>query len=479
MPNGSHTYEVRAIDAAGNIDPTPASHTWVIDTLLPETTITSAPPNPSNDLTPTFSFSSSEAGSSFERRYDGGTWKPVLSPNTLPLLSNGSHTFEVRSIDTAGNIDPTPATYTWMIDTIGPETSITFTPPNASPSNSAQFLFTSTETGSTFERKLDGGLWQTTTSPEILSGLSDGSHTYKVRAIDPVGNIDPTPASYTWSIDTVIPNTTITSTPDNPSGSSTATFAFSSSENPSSFQRRLDGAAWQGVASPEVLTGLVDGSHTYEVRAIDPTGNTDPTPASYSWTIDSTAPGTPVLLSPLDGALVGSNVILEWSGYGDEYEIELDGVSLPVTETSFSLPPTVEGNHTWRVRAVDFAGNVSAWTPLWTFTLDNIPPGQVQLLSPSNGSLLSTGGEAFSWEEVFDANNIAYYVLQIDQDPTFPNPGFLEATSGNLILPIPPPGSAPLYWRVRAVDTPGNLGAWSQTWSYSGSSSLDTPTLLL
>lgn len=479
LTNGSHTYEIRAIDAAGNIDPTPASHTWVIDTLLPETTLVSSPPNPSNDLTPTFTFSSSEAGSSFKRRYDGNTWKPILSPDTLPFLSNGSHTYEVRAIDLAGNIDPTPATYTWTIDTIGPDTSITVTPPNLSSSDSATFLFTSTETGSTFERKLDGGAWQTTTSPETLSGLSEGSHTYKVRAFDSIGNIDPTPASYTWSIDTVTPNTTITSTPGNPSGSSNATFTFSSSENPSSFQRRLDSGAWQGVASPEVLTGLVDGNHTYEVRAIDPTGNTDPTPASYSWLIDSAAPGTPVLLSPLDGALVGANTILQWSGDGDSYEVDFDGTPVSVSGTTFALSSSPEGNHTWRVRAIDLAGNVSGWSPLWSFTLDNIPPGQVQLLTPANGSLLSTGGVAFSWEEVFDSNNIAYYVLQLDENPTFPNPVFLEATSANLFLPIPPPGSAPLYWRVRAVDIPGNSGAWSQTWSYSGTNSLDTPTLLL
>ena len=163
----------------------------------------------------------------------------------------------------------------------------------------------------------------------------------------------------------------------------------------------------------------------------------------------------------------------------DSYEVDFDGTPVSVLGNTFALSSSPEGNHTWRVRAVDLAGNVSGWSALWSFTLDNIPPGQVQLLTPANGSLLSTGGETFSWEELFDQNDIAYYVLQLDENATFPNPVFLEATSANLFLPIPPPGSALLYWRVRAVDTPGNLGAWSQTWSYSGTNSLDTPTLLL
>ncbi len=87
------------------------------DTTAPETTITATPPNPSNSADATFEFASSEPNSTFECRIDGGAWTPCTNPQTYNGLSNGSHTFEVRATDQTGNVDPTPASYTWVIDT--------------------------------------------------------------------------------------------------------------------------------------------------------------------------------------------------------------------------------------------------------------------------------------------------------------------------------------------------------------------------
>ena len=60
---GSHTFQVRATDTAGNTDATPASYTWTVDLTAPNSTIDSNPADPSNNTTPSFSFSSTEAGS--------------------------------------------------------------------------------------------------------------------------------------------------------------------------------------------------------------------------------------------------------------------------------------------------------------------------------------------------------------------------------------------------------------------------------
>ena len=74
-----------------------------------------------------------------------------------------------------------------------------------------------------------------------------------------------------------------------------------SSEEGATFECTLDGGAFAACVSPHEVTGLGDGSHTFEVRAIDAAGNVDPTPASHAWTVDATAP-TVVRTGPADGA---------------------------------------------------------------------------------------------------------------------------------------------------------------------------------
>src|SRR5207302_1366469 len=87
LGEGSHTFDVRATDAAANADGTPATRTWTIDLTAPDTTIDSAPPALANDSTPTFTFSSSEPGSTFECRVDGGGWASCSSPHTTGSLA--------------------------------------------------------------------------------------------------------------------------------------------------------------------------------------------------------------------------------------------------------------------------------------------------------------------------------------------------------------------------------------------------------
>ena len=135
--------------------------------------------------------------------------------------------------------------------------------------------------------------------------------------------------------DTTAPETSITSAPADPSASADATFEFSSSEAGSTFECSLDSAAFNSCFSPAEYTGLTDGSHTFEVRATDGSGNTDPTPASYTWTIDTTAPvPADISVTAVDPASLpagSTNVLITVSGSGfvDGATITFEGGSGP------------------------------------------------------------------------------------------------------------------------------------------------------
>ena len=91
------------------------------DTTPPDTTVTSAPRSPTRDATPTFTFSSSEPGVSFQCKLrTSRDWVPCGSPFTLPVFGDGVHTFEVYAVDRANNIDPTFARVTFTLDTRAP-----------------------------------------------------------------------------------------------------------------------------------------------------------------------------------------------------------------------------------------------------------------------------------------------------------------------------------------------------------------------
>ena len=118
-----------------------------IDTIAPTTSIGAKPSNPSNVAAPTFGFSSSEPGSTFECSLDGGAYAACASPLTLPTLGEGPHTFHVRATDVAGNVDPSPAGWSWTIDTVPPAAGMNN--PGSHLSGTVSLSSTSTDVGGT------------------------------------------------------------------------------------------------------------------------------------------------------------------------------------------------------------------------------------------------------------------------------------------------------------------------------------------
>lgn len=306
LDDGSHTFSVRARDAAGNVDSTPATHTWQVDaTAPPSPVITLAPSNPSGDATPRFEFSDLDPSAGFRCALDGGAFVDCSSGAfTAPALSNGGHTFGVEAVDPAGNTSRVTS-YAWTVDTVSSLVTFTEKPPLLTNQTSATFGFSASKPGSSFQCALDSAPFSACSSPKVYSRLGNGSHTVAIRAIR-LGLIGP-PSRYTWTVDLVPPQTTIATAPPAESGSAAATFAFSGSEQ-ATFTCRLDGAGPTPCTSPRTYAGLGDGTHTFAVQAVDRAGNADPTPAAYSWHIAGVGPPTQDLRPPANVGRVKRNV---------------------------------------------------------------------------------------------------------------------------------------------------------------------------
>jgi hypothetical protein len=113
---GSHAFEVTATDEFGNVETTPAVRSWTVDLTSPDTAITSGPGTTINTASATFTFESADPdGAGFECSLDSSDWIPCASPTTYSNLPNGAHTVSVRTVDRAGNRDPSPATSAFTV----------------------------------------------------------------------------------------------------------------------------------------------------------------------------------------------------------------------------------------------------------------------------------------------------------------------------------------------------------------------------
>jgi hypothetical protein len=87
-----------------------------------------------------------------------------------------------------------------LADTTAPNTTIKKGPAGETEKEKAKFKFRSSEPGSTFECKLDGKSFKKCSSPKTFSNLDAEKHKFKVRATDPAGNTDPSPAKRRWEV---------------------------------------------------------------------------------------------------------------------------------------------------------------------------------------------------------------------------------------------------------------------------------------
>ncbi len=197
IPDGVRTLKARSVDAAGNSRTD--SRPIVIDNDLPTTTILKGPAALVRTSSQVVYFSS-EPGSTFSCSLDGAPFKPCSSPMVFAGLASRRHVFKVRATDPAENLESTPKQWKWRVDRTAPATKIVHKKATTVPPGRAAFVFTADETA-TFRCSLDGKLWTLCAARVRYAKLRPGRHTFRVRAVDAVGNVDPTPAGFAWRVD--------------------------------------------------------------------------------------------------------------------------------------------------------------------------------------------------------------------------------------------------------------------------------------
>jgi hypothetical protein len=193
-------------------------------------------------------------------------------------------------------------------DTSPPDTAL-LTGPQASASPDVAFTYAAVPSFDVFvfECRIDSDnvadFQQCPEAGQSLTGLADGTHRFDVRAMDWDFNFDPSPASRTFTVDTVAPETTILDGPTGTIATDSATFTYEGSADAIAFECRLDDAAFSACPSDgSILTGLAVGSHGFDVRALDAAGNVDASPAERAFTVTSPVvtppPATPDECTP-------------------------------------------------------------------------------------------------------------------------------------------------------------------------------------
>jgi hypothetical protein len=449
----------------------------------------------------TFSASPDVVGETFKCNLDSIAAPSVecTSPKQYTGLAEGTHNFKVQAFDASGMSDGTILTQTFTVDTTSPTAPVPISPADESiiSDNSPSFSWSASTDNSLshYELWVDGAKLAgaaldicssgtCTTTPMVLA---EGQHTWFVRAQDTAGNATDSSTS-TFTIDSVPPDVPVLVSPANGAvlPSASPSFEWQASGDAGvgldHYELWIDGSKDQDVAlgtcagetcSAQPASPLGLGTHNWFIRAVDGAANHTDT-ATRSIVVDTEPPTAPVLTAPADGAVTTAGFpAFSWEesndpGSGiDHYELFIDGtkdrdVALGAcTAGSCTVPPDSilsEGPHTWKVRAVDEAGNTTD-SATRTLTLDSQFPSAPGNAGPADGAVLTTTSPGFSWSESTDpapGTGIDHYDLVIDGAANHEVAPDACSAGTCSAQPAAPLAQGAHTWSVQAVDGAGN-----------------------
>jgi Bacterial Ig-like domain/PAP2 superfamily/Putative Ig domain/Bacterial Ig-like domain (group 3) len=449
LTNGTQTLTAIATDVAGNISQPSTTLSIVVDTLLPQLTVSTPVAQPLLDAARLTGSLDGTGGpiTSATYRFDTGTEIPITLNATTGAfdqalnftgITNGAHTLTISSTDTAGNILNQTYNVTVALDqnapvitailvqdsgssttdaiTFNPAVSGTVTDLNAVASFKAGFNGAPTASFIDIlpQRQADGSFTLTRAQLETMNGgtLPDGAYTLKLQAQDALGNVSAV-FNLVFRLDTVAPDAPVLDLPatgdsgvsntDNITKINPATIN-GAAEAGSAVQVFVDGVAATSVTSDAQgnwqfnTATLSEGGHAITAQATDVAGNVSALSAALSITIDSLAP-TLTVTTPLETAplINGARLVGSASGTGSaittaQYRFD-SGAIVPVVlnaagafDQAIDLSSVTNGAHTFTLSLTDAAGNVTNTTYNVTVNQDTAAPIIAVALAQDSGS---------------------------------------------------------------------------------------------
>ncbi|MCB0420276.1 MAG: Ig-like domain repeat protein [Bdellovibrionales bacterium] len=469
LSEGSHSVLVQALDYAGNVS-MPQSVVWKVDASAPTVEITKAPDPITNKKVARFEFVGNDKGiplSDFQCSLDNGPYGSCTSPYQSVDLGDGTHIFKVTVKDDAGNVS-SPATYSWVIDTIKPTIAFEKTPKLFSNSAESRFLMKAFDTGYTnpqvtYYCSLKGETLKVCSSDYTFTLPVDGSYTFQAKAVDKAGNSSDI-IEYSWMLDRVPPVLSLGSIPNDVIGDVVVSISFSATDDRSGVSHtncNYNSGGASLCTSPFVKEEMEEGAHVVKIVAYDKAGNVSQEQVVI-WNVDKTSPEIEFITVPMNPE-EGTTADLLFSATDK-------GESLPSSHlqcffngelqaTCESLVPqqllmSHSGVATFKVIAMDLAGNTSQATAEWNvlavqppadkmttvtvgdpkvdilFVVDNsksMETIQANMASRIQGFLTNIDG--MDWQIAFTLTDVDYRIGAVKQDGVLLK---LEGTSADL-----------------------------------------------
>ena len=303
--------------------------------------------------------------------------------------------------------------------------------------------------------------------PWTLPLISSAEVKVKVAVQDIYDNTGTDESNAFFTIDSISPSPPTLVTPNNG--------AFINYANPTlTWEAATDPDNLTGIASYEinfngvlitrdattayVASSLSDGIYTWEVKARDGAGNWGSYSSAWDFTIDSTPPNAPVLITPANMITISARQpLMTWEASTDNlsgissYEVKLDNISYTQDATASYTPPSplADGAHTWEVRAKNGVGLWGDYSSSFSFNIETLTPevSGITLSDLETGSTVYARNRTVSLEANGVGGNPVDMLISEEADfaganwLTYQNPVVIDLTSTE--------GTKEVYYKLR------------------------------